>query len=125
VTLEELIRQACDKGITHLSLAPTPSEDGKKVYWRAQATPSTAHKYIAVNHTDPVEAMTQVLANLPKAPRRKAATKEAASPIFADSPDVPPGGTSDGPPAENEITATVTAADMEIADQHPDWMLKP
>lgn len=100
MTLEEQLREAVEKGITHLTLYPTPSADGKKLYWRATATPSTGHKYISVTVADPVEALHEVLKALPKAPKR-----------------APPGG---------KVTATVIVGDHmpEPANQE-DWMLRP
>lgn len=73
MTLEELLREGCKRGLTHLTLSPTPSTDGKKIYWAAQATPSTMHKYISCAAEDPVEAILQVLQALPKAPIRSPA----------------------------------------------------
>jgi hypothetical protein len=46
MTLEDLLREAAAKGLTHLSLHPVHSGDNKTVYWRATATPSTMHKYV-------------------------------------------------------------------------------
>lgn len=112
--LETLLRDACKRGLTHMTLAPTPSADGKKVYWRCTATPSTMHKYVSVNHEDPIAAMSAVLKELPKAGRRTAQTK-----------------------IETEITATVTetarppgAANLDDnerdqADPAADWLLRP
>jgi hypothetical protein len=71
VGLEDLIREATKRGLTHLSLHPVHSEDNKTVYWRCTATPSTMHKYVHVTTNDPVEAIEQVLKALPKAPARK------------------------------------------------------
>lgn len=70
MTLEELIREAAARGLTHMTLYPVASEDRKATYWRASATPSTGHKYIATTSRDPVEAMAEVLKALPKAPKR-------------------------------------------------------
>lgn len=70
MALEDLIREAAAKGLTHLSLHPVHSEDRKTTYWRCSATPSTMHKYVQVTTTDPVEAVLTVLASLPKAPKR-------------------------------------------------------
>lgn len=80
MALEDLIREAAAKGLTHLSLHPVHSEDRKTVYWRCTATPSTMHKYVHVTTTDPVEAMLAVLASLPKAGRRKALTAAVSVP---------------------------------------------
>jgi len=70
MALEDLLREAATRGITHLSLSPTPSEDGKRTYWQARATPSTEHKYVMCACEDPVDAVTQVLAAMAKAPKR-------------------------------------------------------
>lgn len=72
MTLEDLLREAAAKGLTHLSLHPVPSEDGKSTYWRASATPSTQHKYVQAATHDPAEAVRIVLEALPRAPRRSA-----------------------------------------------------
>lgn len=70
MALEDLLREAAKRGLTHLSLAPVPSTDAKTTYWLASATPSTMHKYISTTSKDPVEALEQVLKALPKAPKR-------------------------------------------------------
>lgn len=70
MTLEELITQAAARGLTHLTLYPEQSSDGKKTYWAARATPSTGHHFVAAADMDPVKALTTVLDNLPKAPKR-------------------------------------------------------
>jgi hypothetical protein len=72
-------------GLTHLSLHPVHSVDGKTVYWRCTATPSTMHKYVHVTTNDPVEAVSQVLKAMPKAPKRKAVTATVTDP----EPDAP------------------------------------
>lgn len=69
MTLEEQLRDACAKGITHLTLYPVPSVDNKTLYWCARATPSTGHSYVQTQTLDPVEAVTEVLKALPAAKR--------------------------------------------------------
>lgn len=76
MTLEELLKEACRKGMTHLTLYPVESNDRKTIYWVAQASPSTGHQYVAAKSLDPIEAVTEVLTRLPKAPKR--ATKVTA-----------------------------------------------
>lgn len=94
MTLEEQLREAVAKGITHLTLYPTPSADGKKTYWRATATPSTGHKYISVTAADPIEALNEVLKALPKAPKRPPPVggKVTAAVIVGDHDPEPVGG---------------------------------
>jgi len=70
MALEDLLREAAAKGLTHLSLHPVHSEDTKTVYWRCTATPSTMHKYVHVTTLDPVEAVEQAIKALPRAGRR-------------------------------------------------------
>jgi len=70
MTLEERLLEAAQRGLTHLSMHPVPSEDNKTIYWRCSATPSTGHRYVAAIELDPVSAMTKALSELPKAPRR-------------------------------------------------------
>lgn len=70
MALEDLLREAAAKGLTHLSLHPVQSEDGKMTYWRCSATPSTVHKYVQTANTDPAKAMEIVLEALPRAPKR-------------------------------------------------------
>lgn len=96
MALEDLIREAAAKGLTHLSLHPVHSEDRKTTYWRCTATPSTMHKYVHVTTTDPVEAILTVLASLPKAGRRKVptmgktpATEEFTAAVSDDEEVVP------------------------------------
>ena len=69
-TLEELLRAAAARGLTHLTLYPVDSNDGKRSYWHARATPSTAHGYVQMTDEDPVKAVTRVLEALPSAKRR-------------------------------------------------------
>lgn len=71
MTLEDLLREAAAKGLTHLTLYPIDSVDGKTVYWNARATPSTTHSYVQAANYDPVVAVTTVLDALPRAQRRK------------------------------------------------------
>ena len=65
--LEEALREAAAKGLTHLTIWPVHSEDRKKIYWYARATPSSAHSYVQTCAIDPAEALLQVLKALPKA----------------------------------------------------------
>lgn len=109
MTLEELLRETAKRGITHLSLVPTPSEDGKTTYWRAQATPSTMHKYVSCNSLDPVEALTEVLKALPKAEARRQA-KVTATVNLRDQP---------------RIENYKLDGRMPDPDDMSNWMLKP
>lgn len=70
MTLEDALREACTRGLTHFTLYPVPSADGKITYWHGRATPSTGHSYVQTHGTDPVDVMTKVLESLPKAPKR-------------------------------------------------------
>lgn len=70
MTLEERIKEACDKGLTHLTVWPVPSVDGKHTYWAARATPSTGHAYVSTQSKFAVDAIAEVLAQLPKAKSR-------------------------------------------------------
>ncbi len=69
-TLEEALKLACQKGMTHLTLYPVPSADNKTTYWNARATPSTGHSYVQIATLDPVDAVLQVLKALPSAKKR-------------------------------------------------------
>lgn len=70
--MEELLKAAADRGMTHFTLYPTPSQDSKKIYWCARATPSTQHGFVQVVDQDPVKAASAVLEHLPKAKLRAA-----------------------------------------------------
>ena len=89
---DDLLRLAAERGVTHLTIWPVPSADGKTTYWKARGQPSTNHKYVECSDTDPVIALRGVLIGMPKAPKRAAPS------------GVKP--TKDEP----EITATVTEA---------------
>lgn len=104
--LEDLLREAASKGLTHLSLHTVWSADQKTVYWAARATPSTGHSYIQVQGKDPVELLTQVLKALPKAPKRAAPASKAQR--------------------ELEVTATVNAtnAEAEPESEIDKWLPK-
>lgn len=78
MTLEEQLLAAANAGLTHLSLHPVFSEDRRTTYWRATATPSTMHKYVSTQSLSPVEAVSEVLKALPKAPKRAAKDVTAA-----------------------------------------------
>lgn len=94
MTLEEQLLAAANAGLTHLSLHPVFSEDRKKTYWRATATPSTMHKYVSTQALNPVEAVAEVLKALPKAPKRAAKVTAAVThPMDLD----PPEGTAENP----------------------------
>jgi hypothetical protein len=71
MTLEEQLREAAARGLTHLTVYPVPSEDGKTTYWAARATPSIRHGYVSTSTLDIVEAMSTCLAALPKAKARE------------------------------------------------------
>lgn len=104
MNLEEALREAAAKGLTHITLWPVASHDRKKTYWYARATPSTGHSYISANGDDPVEVMMQVLDALPKAPKRVAKVKIDPNHVAEPAPSHPL-GYPDGMP--NEITAAV------------------
>ncbi len=106
--LETLLREACERGITHLTLYPVPSTDGKTAIWHARGTPSTMHKYVSAVDYDPIKALTAVLLGLPKAPKQRAPKKGEGRPAELDAPT----------PAGNEITAAVTPEPEES------WLLK-
>ena len=102
-TLEEALREAAAKGITHLTLYPVETEDRKTTYWHAKATPSSAHSYVQVTTTDPVDALTAVLKALPKAPRRAAPTKQFEG--------------YDPPLVDHEVTAAVNSPAYTTSDE--------
>lgn len=70
MTLDEALREAAARGLTHLTLFAVPSLDSKKTYWAARAAPSTGHHYVQFNGDDPVEVLVECLALLPKARKR-------------------------------------------------------
>jgi hypothetical protein len=71
MALEDLLKKACEKGLTHLTLWPVQSHDGKTTYWIAKGTPSSAYGYVQSEDKDPIKALTTVLENLPAAKKRK------------------------------------------------------
>lgn len=77
--LDEALRDAARKGMTHLTLYPVVSADGKTTYWHARSAPSTGHSYVQITSLDPVDALVRVLLALPKAPKRAAPTKITAA----------------------------------------------
>ena len=88
MTLEALLKEACAKGMTHLTVYPVPSQDNKTLYWCARATPSTGHSYVQTQTLDPVEAVMEVLKALPKAPKRTKAvdSKPSKEPDLVTAP---------------------------------------
>lgn len=84
-TLDDLLHEACARGLTCLSLYPVPSDDRKTTYWHATANPSTAHKIVAATTTDPVTALHEVLLLMPKAPLRKGKAEPVGT---VDTPDM-------------------------------------
>lgn len=130
MALEDLLRDAAKRGITHLSLHPTPSEDGKTIYWRAQATPSTGHKYVSCADLDPVVALAGVLHGLPKAPARTPSTKSAAMPITAAVIDPINGGPFRGVDQHTfktvpEPVASAEAPPLNLEEEFASWLPKP
>lgn len=108
MTLEELFKEACAKGITHFTLYPVPSQDGKTLYWCARATPSTGHSYVQTQTLNPIEAIIEVLKSLPKAPKRaKTADHDQKKPRF-DSVNPPISEM-----AQRAVTAPVTEPQPE------------
>jgi len=85
MTLEELLADASTKGLTHLSVWPVPSADGKQTYWAARATPSTGHQYVSAQSKFAVDAITEVLLALPKA--RKRADKKITAAVTEPPPE--------------------------------------
>lgn len=81
-TLDEVLRVAVSKGLTHLTLYPVPSDDGKKIYWCARATPSTGHQYISASDLDPIKVLVTVLENLPRAKKRAGVTAAVTEPAI-------------------------------------------
>ena len=85
-SLEELLRQAAAKGLTHLSLWPVPTVGGGDTYWKCRASPSTQHHYVdgeSVN--DPVPAVRDALERLPGARKRQPkVTATVTEPIDMD-----------------------------------------
>lgn len=76
VTLEDLLRAAAAKGLTHLTVYPVESADKKTIYWHARATPSSQHSYVhEIVADDIVGAMTAVLERMPAAKKRAAPKK--------------------------------------------------
>lgn len=104
MTLEQLFKEACAKGMTHFTIYPVQSLDRKTTYWCARATPSTGHSYVQTQTLDPIEAITQTLMALPKAPKR--ASKVKIGHDFGTEP----------------ATATVTEPDKPQTAE--DWMPK-
>lgn len=79
--LEDALKLAAEKGMTHLTMWPVPSQDRKTTYWYARATPSTGHSYVQTTSTDPVEAVVQVLQALPRAPKRASPQKNVTAAV--------------------------------------------
>jgi hypothetical protein len=118
MTLEEAVTEAAAKGLTHLSLAPVPSQDGKKMYWHASAAPSTGHQYVHGNAENPVGALMEALTQLPKAKKR---TIVPSGPKF-DSVNPPLSEM-----AQREFTAAVsdpTGLHPELEETIDKWLPK-
>lgn len=106
MSLDTLLKEAAAKGMTHLSVWPVPSQDGKKLYWHAQATPSTGHSYVQTNSLDIVEAITEVLKALPKAPKNKKPKFDSVSPPISEI-------------AQRAVTETVSEPAVSPAEPVP------
>lgn len=93
MTLEDLLKQAAARGLTHMALYPVNSLDKQKTYWTATAAPSSGHHYVRGTDLDPVVALKTALTDLPKAKLR-------------------------APPAKlkSDVTAAVTEAKTEQED---------
>lgn len=122
MSIEDTLRAAAAKGMTHLTLYPVQSDDGKTTYWHARATPSTGHSYVQTTSRDPVEAVEQVLLALPKAPKRAKIDPHRgtrydelphdSTPITGSGVDLDmlAGGPKGDPGEPDEVTATVKPA---------------
>jgi hypothetical protein len=124
MALEDLLQRAAKHGITHLSLVPVPSVDGKTTYWHATATPSTAHKYVNCNHTDPVIALTGVLEAMPKAPLRAAKAardKEITAAVTEPAAPARPGE----PEPEAVPEPAPSAPPLNLEEEFSQWLPKP
>lgn len=118
MTLEEALKQACERGMTHLSLWPVPSDDRKTTYWKATAAPSTQHRRSEGTSTDPVEAVLAALVEMPKAPKIPA--RELRVRAGNKDPNLYGSG---GP---GPVTAAVIEPRMTNGDTTQyDWNLKP
>lgn len=114
MTLEEMIRTAAAKGITHLTLYPVQSADNKTTYWHARATPSTGHQYVHEICTDPVEALQAVLVAMPAAKKRRPRF-DSVNPPLSELP-------------QREVTVAVKPIDMDESSERLDeidrWLPK-
>lgn len=100
-SLEEALRDAAARGITHLSIYPVHSADRKIVYWHASASPSTEHLPAKASSLDIVEAAAQALHGMARAPKRSAPKRENQGTLPIDA--IPGKETEDG-----NVTAAVT-----------------
>jgi hypothetical protein len=119
MALEDLLREAAARGLTHLSLHPVHSEDNKTVYWRCSATPSTMHKYVSTTTLDPVESVTAVLKAMPKAPKRSA--KELTVAVKEPPPAQNPAWSDDAANASNVHRGPAT---YEPTGELTEWLPK-
>lgn len=108
-TLEDRLRQAASKGLTHVSLWTVWTENKKQVFWAASAVGSGGQGYLRVEHTDPIQALTAVLDHLPRAKGVTAGKKREAQP-------------GDRDPTEFEVDEEPTVNKEVSPDE--DWMIK-
>ena len=133
MTLEELFKEACGKGLTHFTLYPVESMDRKTIFWACRATPSTGHSYIQTQTLDPIEAITETLKALPKAPKRANTPKprfDSVNPPLSELAQRAVTGavTLDenvGSPDAHRPSTTVGEIDKPELTTFDDWMPKP
>lgn len=91
--------------MTHLTMWPVPSADGKTTFWKARCTPSVAHGYVEIESLDPVDAITRVLQLMQKAPKRSA---KSAAPGLENQGTLPIDAIPGKETEDGNVTATVT-----------------
>lgn len=96
--------------MTHLTMWPVPSADGKTTFWKARCTPSVAHGYVEIESLDPVDAITRVLQLMQKAPKRTVGKHPALGmPYGKENQGTLPIDAIPGKETEDgNVTATVT-----------------
>jgi hypothetical protein len=134
IALQDRLLDAAAKGLTHLSVWPTHSTDGKTTYWTCRATPSNEFSYVEATHTSIDIAIMDCLIAMKAAKKRKkevtATVKfEPEGQLLDDLDHMPSNKKKRAKPRRDDDPVPTVPDDVDAnvrdqADPAADWMIK-